>query len=154
MRMLVADDDPVYRTMLEDLLSEWGFPATVVADGSTAWDVLRGDDPDASASRPAAEPGDGGPPRVALLDWMMPGLDGFELCRKIRQEPSTRDAYVILLTGSRRKDEMIKVLVAGADDYLIKPFDPLDLRIRLRAARRILQLQKELAAARGEVAVP
>lgn len=149
MRMLVADDDPVYRTMLEDLLTEWGFPATIVADGSAAWDVLRGTNAEGAGAASPDEP----PPRVALLDWMMPGLDGFELCRKIRQDPSTRDAYVILLTGSRRKDEMIKVLVAGADDYLIKPFDPLDLRIRLRAARRILELQKELATARGEVTV-
>ncbi len=79
---------------------------------------------------------------------MMPQMDGFEVCRRIRQMHPEGDFYIILLTGSRQKEEIIKVLVAGADDYLLKPFDPLDLKIRLRAARRILDLQSALATAK------
>jgi DNA-binding response OmpR family regulator len=131
----VADDDPVYRDLLRDLLTQWHFDVFVVSDGNEAWNAMQG--PDA--------------PRLVILDWMMPGLDGFEVCKMARTENLKQDVYIILLTGSRKKDEIMKVLVAGADDYLIKPFEPVDLKIHLRTARRILDLQAELAELRQQL---
>ncbi|MCJ7544278.1 MAG: response regulator transcription factor [Phycisphaerae bacterium] len=132
MKILVADDDAVYCSLLERMLTQWDYQVVTVHDGQEAMDVLRGNDP----------------PRLVILDWLMPGMDGFEVCRTVRQMSPEGDFYIILLTGSRQKEEIIKVLVAGADDYLLKPFDPMDLKIRLRAARRILDLQSALAARR------
>jgi DNA-binding response OmpR family regulator len=132
MKILIADDDPVYCSLLERLLTQWDYQVVSVRDGQAALGILHSSDP----------------PQLVILDWMMPRMDGFEVCRTIRQEHPEGDFYIILLTGSRQKEEMIKVLVAGADDYLLKPFDPLDLKIRLRAARRILDLQSALATRR------
>lgn len=132
MRVLVADDDPVYRDLLGDLLRQWHFDVILACDGNEAWNILRG----------------ASPPQLVLLDWMMPGLDGFEVCKKVRGGDLERNVYIILLTGSRMKEEIMQVLVAGADDYLIKPFEPADLKIHLRTARRILELQADLAELR------
>lgn len=132
MKILVADDDAVYCSLLERMLTQWDYQVVTAYDGQEALNILRGSDP----------------PRLVILDWMMPQLDGFEVCRTMRQMHPEGDFYIILLTGSRQKEEIIKVLVAGADDYLLKPFDPLDLKIRLRAARRVLDLQAALTAAR------
>jgi DNA-binding response OmpR family regulator len=131
MKILIADDDAVYRSLLERMLKQWEYEVIVTCDGQEALDVLHGPDP----------------PKLLIVDWMMPHVDGFEVCRRIRQESPESDFYIILLTGSRMKEEIIKALVAGADDYLLKPFDPLDLKIRLRAARRIIDLQSALATA-------
>ncbi len=130
MRVLIADDDPVYRSLLGDLLEQWEFEVQCTADGQEAWEALRRD--------PTI--------KLAVLDWMMPGIDGYEVCHRIKQDPTKSHIYTILVTGSRLKDEIIKVLVAGADDYIIKPFEPLDLRMRIRAAMRIINLEAELAA--------
>jgi DNA-binding response OmpR family regulator len=127
---MIADDDPVYRGLVEGLVKEWGYPCVLACDGNEAWEILKSPDG----------------PDLVILDWMMPGLDGFEVCRLVRQANLGRDVYIILLTGSHRREEIIQVLVAGADDYLLKPFEPLDLKIRLRAAQRILDLQADLAA--------
>jgi DNA-binding response OmpR family regulator len=132
MRILVADDDPVYRSLLKDLLVRWHFDVVLVCDGKEAMDVLR--PPDA--------------PPLVILDWMMPILDGFEVCRRIRDEKDPRDLYIILLTGSYNREEITKVLVAGADDYLLKPFAAEDLKIHLRTAQRIIDLQNEIAGVR------
>lgn len=132
MQVLIADDDPVYQTLLQDLLTEWGYDVVVVSDGAKAWQEIQSDDP----------------PSVAILDWLMPGLDGFELCQRIRADDTRQGTYIVILTGGRQKEEIIKVLVAGADDYLIKPFEPLDLKIRVRAAQRIVDLRSELAEMR------
>ncbi len=137
MQVLIADDDPVYQTLLQDLLTEWGYDIVVVGDGAAAWREIQGDNP----------------PSVAILDWLMPGLDGFELCQRIRADETRQDTYIIILTGGRQKEEIIKVLVAGADDYLIKPFEPLDLKIRVRAAQRIVDLRSELAELRKTASV-
>ncbi|MGC9453740.1 MAG: response regulator [Phycisphaerae bacterium] len=133
-QILVADDDPVYQDLLRDLLEEWGYETIVVGDGEAAWDMLQRD----SA------------PKLVILDWMMPGVDGFEICRRLRADNQKQDVYVLLLTASRMEDEIIKVLVAGADDFLLKPFQPLELKIHLRAANRILDLQEELYSERQE----
>jgi len=128
MRVLVADDDPVYRSLLSQLFNEWHFEVELAGDGVEAWEILQGEDP----------------PRLVVLDWMMPNMDGFEVCKKIRSEPGCKNTYVLIMTSSRKKAEIMKVVVAGADDYLIKPFDPMDLKIHLRSAIRVLKLQEEL----------
>jgi len=129
MHVLIADDDPVYRALLRSLLEHWKCDVTVTSDGREAWERIRSDD---SID-------------LVLLDWMMPEMDGYEVCRSIRQSNDLRGVYILMLTGSRQKEEIVKVLVAGADDYLIKPFEPQDLQIRIRAAKRIIDLQQELA---------
>jgi DNA-binding response OmpR family regulator len=128
MRVLVADDDPVYRKLLEDLLTKWHLEAVPAEDGGEALEIMAGDDA----------------PRLVLLDYEMPRADGFEVARTIRSAKPTQAAYVIMITGSRNRDEIMRVLVSGADDYLIKPFDPMDLKIHLRSAMRVLHLQEEL----------
>ena len=136
MRVLIADDDPVYQNLLKDLLSRWEYDVVVACDGHEAWEELQSQDP----------------PKLAIVDWMMPGMDGFELCRRIRQSSRGEDLYVLFLTGSYQKKEIIRALVAGVDDYLLKPFEPLDLKTRLLAARRILDLRAEVAELRDSLA--
>ena len=128
MRILVADDDPVYRSMLQELLTKWHFEVVLASDGQEALEVMDGEDS----------------PQLVLLDWEMPKVDGFEVARSIRGGSTGHRAYVLMITGSKRKADIMQVLVCGADDYLIKPFDPTDLKIHLRSAMRILHLQEEL----------
>jgi len=129
MRVLVADDDPAYRSLLQNLLAEWNYEVLEACDGNEAWQAMQ-------------EPEK---PNLVILDWMMPGMDGFELARLIRSDPSIENTYVILVTGTRNKEDIMKVLVCGADDYLLKPFDPMDLKIHLRSATRIIHLQEDLS---------
>jgi len=133
MRVLIADDDPVYRNLLDGLLSKWGFEAVCACNGREACEAIRRD--------PAIE--------LALLDWMMPEKDGYAVCHDIRQDSSTCDLYILMITSNGLRDELIKVVVAGADDYIIKPFEPLDLKIHVRAAKRIIDLQAQLAGLPG-----
>jgi len=128
MRSLVADDDPVCRQALADWVTSWGFQALLAGDGAEAMQILRGPDP----------------PRLVILDWNMPRMDGFEVCRAVRRSPRGDDTYILLVTGARGREEIMKVIVAGADDYLAKPIEPIDLKIRLRTAVRILDMQAEL----------
>ncbi len=130
MQILVADDDAVSRRLLEGYLRKWEFDVLSAADGAEAWRVLRSKDT----------------PRLALLDWMMPGLDGIEICRQVRQRSSQPYVYVILLTGRSEKQDVIEGLEAGADDYLTKPFHAQELRARLRVGTRILDLQDTLVS--------
>src|SRR6266571_229036 len=113
MRILIAEDAPVSRRLLEAHLQKWGHQVTVTADGGEAWMALRADRA----------------PRMAVIDWMMPGLDGLEVCRRVRLDPETRSVYVILLTARGRREDVIAGLEAGADDYVVKPFDPEDLLV-------------------------
>jgi len=129
---LVAEDDPIYRRLLQNRLENWGYKVIAVNDGAEAWEVLR---------QPK-------PPGLLILDWMMPGADGIELCRRIRQKQDDPYQYILLLTGKDEKQDLIDGLNAGADDYLTKPFDIGELRARLRAGRRILSLQRELIQSR------
>ena len=132
MRVLIADDDPVYRGLLEELLKQYDFDVVSVPNGLEAWEAIQHDETI----------------KLVILDWMMPEMDGYEVCRRIREAGTRQDTYVILVTGSQLKDEIIKILVAGADDYIIKPFEPLDLKIHLRAAMRIIDLEAEAAELR------
>jgi diguanylate cyclase (GGDEF)-like protein len=145
MKILIAEDDPASRTMLQKMLERWGYDVVLACDGETAWDVLN--DPD--------------PPQLAILDWIMPKPDGIELCRRIRamedqtggdfaqeidEEGCGTYIYIILLTAKSEKENMILGLQAGADDYIIKPFNPDELQARLRVGSRILKLQGQLVA--------
>ena len=135
MKILVAEDDPVSRRLLEVTLSKWGYEVVTCADGQAAWDALKA--PDA--------------PQLVILDWMMPLLDGLQVCRNVRnpaERPAEPYVYIILLTAKSQKTDMVTGLEAGADDYLTKPFDAQELRMRLRAGRRILDLLDELVRAR------
>lgn len=132
MKILVAEDDSVSRRLLEVTLSKWGYEVIACANGSAAWDVLQ---------QPEA-------PQLVILDWMMPLMDGLEVCRHIRQRAAEPYIYVLLLTAKSQKSDMITGLEAGADDYLTKPFDMQELRMRLRAGQRIINLLDELIFAR------
>ena len=134
MRVLVADDDPTYLGLLESLLTEWNYEVVLACDGNEAWEIMQAEDR----------------PSLVLLDWMMPGLDGFEVARMIRSDENTSSTYILLVTGARNRSDIMKVLVCGADDYLLKPFDPMDLKIHLRSATRIIHLQKDLADLRQQ----
>jgi len=131
-QILVADDSPLFQDMLQKLLLEWGYEVIVVSDGQQAWDLLR------------QENG----PRLALLDWMMPGMEGAEICRQVRA--GIRDRYVYMLLMSVRADleDVVTGMESGADDYIVKPFQVDELRARVRAGRRVLALQEELVEAR------
>jgi sigma-B regulation protein RsbU (phosphoserine phosphatase) len=130
MRILIAEDDLVSRKMLEATLTRWGYEVLVTCDGQAALQALTG--PDA--------------PRVAILDWMMPSLDGVDVCRRVREGGVAQPPYVILLTAKGNKEDIVSGLEAGADDYIIKPFDREELRARLQAGLRIITLQNQLAA--------
>jgi diguanylate cyclase (GGDEF)-like protein len=132
MRILIADDDAVSRRLLEAKLIRWGYDVLACRDGNEAWEALRAEDA----------------PRLAILDWMMPGIDGVELCRKVRNEIWEPYTYIILLTALHRDEDLVTGMEAGADDYVIKPFKSNELRVRLRAGRRIIDLQNELIEAR------
>lgn len=129
MRILIADDELICRSMLEDQLVDWGHEVVAVADGTAAWQVLQ------SSSAPS----------LAVLDWMMPGLDGVAVCQKVRALAGTPAPYLILLTSRQEKGSVVTGLQCGADDYVCKPFDPDELRARINAGIRILALQQNLA---------
>ena len=128
MRVLIADDDPAALLLLESVLGDWGYEVLTSRDGAEAWDVLRRADP----------------PPLAIIDWMMPGLDGIDVCRKVRQEGEESYVYLILLTAKARMQDIVQGMEAGADDYVSKPFEEQELRVRLRAGRRIVELHEEL----------
>jgi len=132
MKILIAEDDLVTRRILEAYLAKWDFEAVVVADGQEAWNILQRDDA----------------PRLAILDWMMPGIDGATVCREVRKLDHQPYIYLILLTARGYKQDVIEGLEAGADEYLTKPFDPYELKARLRAGARIVELQDSLIQAR------
>ncbi len=133
MQALVVEDSAIYRKLIGDHLRSWGFGVTLATSGAEAWAILQ--QPDT--------------PRLVLLDWVLPDLDGTELCQRIRQAGSSGSyTYVILLTSKDGRQNMLDAMQAGADDYLVKPFDELELKARLLVGKRILDLQEELVAAR------
>ncbi len=132
MKVLIADDDDVLRHILEASLTKWGYEVVTAKNGIEAWRILQTSDA----------------PQLVILDWIMPGMDGVAVCREVRKLEDVPYIYVLLLTSKHRKEDVIAGLEAGADDYISKPFDPQELKVRLRAGRRILDLQAELVAAR------
>ena len=135
MRVLVAEDDLATRQYLASILAKWGYHVTSVDDGESACEVLQQDDG----------------PSLALLDWMMPGMDGVEICRRVRNRVQGRPIYLVLLTGRDRQEDVVHGLEAGADDYLTKPFDHAELRSRLRVGERVLDMTEQLQARVAEL---
>lgn len=127
MKVLIADDDFVTLDMVETVLSKAGYQVVAVDDGVKAWNVLRSDEP----------------PQIAILDWMMPGMSGPKVCRMVRDTlPATRPyTYMILLTAKDLLDDVKAGKDAGADDYIVKPFSPDDLRARVQAGRKVVEMR-------------
>lgn len=129
MKILFAEDNVSSRLMYEKIMVKWGYEVISVSNGVEAWEVLNKADA----------------PKVAILDWEMPGMDGVQVCRKIREIESTRPTYVIMLTGRSTREDIVEGLNAGADDYVIKPFDSREFRARIRVAERMVCIQGALA---------
>lgn len=128
MRVLIAEDEPLARHLLRRTLEAWGYEVVVASDGTEAWRVLDADDR----------------PTIAILDWMMPGTDGVEICRRLRSTNGRPYVYVIMLTAKGRREDVVAALTAGADDIVAKPFDHHELQARLRTAERIVTLEAKL----------
>jgi phosphoserine phosphatase RsbU/P len=132
-RILIADDDRMSTMMLGRTLEQWGFEVVVVNDGAAAFECLIGNEP----------------PALAVVDWMMPGLDGIELCKRIRATALRSPVYLILLTARSSRQDLVAGLEAGADDYLTKPFDPDELRARIHVGQRTLDLMANIKRLTG-----
>jgi sigma-B regulation protein RsbU (phosphoserine phosphatase) len=140
MRILVAEDDAVTRKLLESTLGRLGLDVITAADGNAAWnalETLKGKDA----------------PELAVLDWMMPGLEGIQILRRLRTTPGFELLYVILLTSRTDKEDVAYGLAAGANDYIVKPFDPSEMEARVRVGERMVKLQRSLAARVAELEV-
>src|SRR5208282_579507 len=135
MKILIADDSIVSRHLLEATLRKWGYEVTVACDGLEALEALERKDA----------------PVLAILDWMMPGMTGPEVCRRIRQWAREPYTYTLLLTSKSQKEDLIEGMEAGADDYITKPFDQHELQVRLRAGIRLVDLQSQLLKAREDL---
>ncbi len=131
MRVLIAEDDVTSRMLLKRVLESWGYEVIVTKDGAQAWEELQVTDG----------------PRLAILDWMMPGMDGVDVCRRIRAQETLQPPYLILLTALGDKESVVTGLDAGADDFVRKPYDPDELRARLAVGRRLVELNDELLGA-------
>ncbi|MBT8485874.1 MAG: response regulator [Phycisphaerales bacterium] len=129
MRTLIAEDDPISRRVLEATLRRWGYDVTVTEDGTEAWAAVQ--EPDV--------------PHLLILDWMMPGMDGPELCERIRGRADGDVFYILLLTAKTQREDIVRGLEAGADDYVTKPFHHEELRARVATGQRIVELQTKLA---------
>ncbi|MEP6706770.1 MAG: response regulator [Pyrinomonadaceae bacterium] len=129
MKILIAEDDPVSRRILEATLVNWGYEVSVNLDGRQAWEALQREDA----------------PTLAILDIMMPGMDGLEICRKVRQLPNATPPYLILLSAMSGKEQVVRGIRAGANDYLTKPFHREELRVRVGVGMQMLTLEKALA---------
>jgi DNA-binding response OmpR family regulator len=137
MKILIAEDEPVSCRILQSLLLKWGYEVVVTHNGVEAWEVIQGEEA----------------PLLALLDWMMPGMDGAEVCHKVRQSDRLKPIYIILLTAKDRKEDIVTGLQAGANDYVTKPFDVRELRARIQVGQRVLDLQQALACRVQELEV-
>jgi two-component system cell cycle response regulator len=130
-RILIAEDDVTSRLLLKRVLESWGYEVTVTKDGAEAWQALQAEDA----------------PRLAILDWMMPEMDGVDVCRRVRARETLRPPYIILLTAIEDKKGVVTGLGAGADDYVGKPYDPDELHARLEVGRRLVEANDALLEA-------
>lgn len=135
MKLLIAEDEYTTRLTVQVILEQWGYRVDSVEDGAAAWKVLQSSDG----------------PQIAILDWEMPGIDGVELCNRVKMLERDTPIYVIMLTGRDAKDDILKGFDAGADDYMTKPFDENELRARVRVAERLVSIQEELAISNREL---
>jgi phosphoserine phosphatase RsbU/P len=129
MKVLIAEDDATSRVILKAILNKWGYEVVETCNGDEAWQAL-------SAN---------GAPRLAILDWMMPGISGEAICHKLRQTKSLTPTYIILLTSKRTKEDVVAGLEAGANDYIRKPFDREELHARVKVGERVVELETSLA---------
>jgi DNA-binding response OmpR family regulator len=134
-KVLIAEDEIVSRRLLESALPRWGYDVITATDGEEAWRLLQ--EPDA--------------PAIMVLDWLMPRLDGVEICRRIRAHPQLSSVYIILLTSRAAIEDVVQGLEAGANDYITKPFDAAELRARMQVGVRVVNLQTTLAERVREV---
>lgn len=134
-RILLAEDHYVSRHLLERNLTNWGFEVQGVGDGEAALVILEGENP----------------PAIVLIDWQMPKVDGLEVCRRIRARVGQPFTYVLLLTAKTHKEGIASALEAGVDEYVVKPFEPDELRSRLKVARRVVALERKLALRESEL---
>jgi two-component system cell cycle response regulator len=130
-KILIAEDDVTSRLLLKRVLENWGYEVAATKDGAEALQALQAEDA----------------PRLAILDWMMPGMDGVDVCRRLRARETLQPPYIILLTALGEKASVVTGLEAGADDYVGKPYDPDELRARLEVGRRLVELNDELLEA-------
>ncbi|MGA8178426.1 MAG: response regulator [Desulfobacterales bacterium] len=128
MKILIAEDNTTSRRILESILVKWNYEVTSTRDGNEAWEKLQEKDA----------------PRLMILDWMMPGKNGVELCRELRDRDNVEPMYIILLTARDDKNDIVEGLSAGADDYIAKPFNKDELRARIDVGRRMVELQNAL----------
>ena len=128
MKILVAEDEPVSRRLLQSYLQKWGHEVVLANDGAEAWRLFEQEEF-----------------RLVISDWMMPELDGVDLIRRIRATSRPIHVYVILLTGRSQKEDVVEGMEAGADDFVTKPFDRDELRVRLRVGERVCELEHRLA---------
>jgi two-component system chemotaxis response regulator CheY len=128
MKVLIADDDPVTRSLLNAFLQKWGYEVVMASGGNEAWEILQ--EPES--------------PSLVVSDWIMPDMSGLDLCRKVRQVQEASYTYIIVLTGKGQKEDVVEALEAGADDYLIKPFDQEELKYRIRTGERIIKLEQKI----------
>jgi DNA-binding response OmpR family regulator len=124
MKILIAEDDPIYRHMLESLLTKWGYEVVAAEDGNQAWEILQ----------------EKNPPPIAVLDWLMPEMDGVEICKKVREKSKLKMTYVILVTAKGYKEDISAGLKAGADDYITKPFESEELHTSIQTGISSLEL--------------
>jgi DNA-binding response OmpR family regulator len=129
MRVLLAEDEAVSRRLLQSYLEKWGHEVVATESGAEAWKLFQDEDY-----------------QMVMTDWMMPEMDGLELIRRIRAARRPLYVYAILLTARSHKEDLVKGMEAGADDFVAKPFDRDELRVRIRAGERIVQLERDLAA--------
>lgn len=134
MKVLLAEDDPVSAHVLQAHLEKWGHEISAAEDGAEAWRLF-----------------EDGEVELVITDWIMPEIDGLELVRRIRATPRAGYVYIILLTAKSRKEDIVRGMEAGADDFLVKPFDPEELRARIRAGERVIRLEQNLARRNEEL---
>jgi CheY-like chemotaxis protein len=128
MEILIAEDDPTSRIILQAALAKWGYKVVSTSDGDAAYAALQKEDA----------------PSLALLDWEMPGMDGASLCRKLKEQERSTPLYLILLTSRANRNDMIQGLQAGADDYIAKPYDTIELQARVEVGKRLINLQNKM----------
>jgi two-component system chemotaxis response regulator CheY len=128
MKVLIVDDDPVTRSLLKAFLHKWGYEVVIACGGTEAWELLQ--EPES--------------PSIVVSDWIMPDMSGLDLCRKVRQAQAASYTYLIVLTGKGHKEDVVEAFEAGADDYLIKPFDQEELKYRIRTGERIIKLEQKI----------
>ena len=136
MKILIAEDDFTSRTMLQAILSKWGYEPIVVDNGQKAWEILQS--PDA--------------PKLVILDWNMPEMDGLEVCQQARQLPHNSLLYIIMLTSKSEKSNIVKGLEAGANDYIAKPYNNDELRARVNVGQRMIEIQTDLENTKNALA--